>query len=362
MTVSSIDYAIGTLAYNPVKKTLFIVGHDWQSAIAEYKVPTPGFQTVVGELPSAGPPVQDFTEFLDRMNNPSELNRITGMLYRAGSLIVNAENWYDACGCATDTTFVVKDANNMANSDVIGYFKMNGAANSAGYMGSIPSHLQKDFKAKFYTGWSSVYSIISRYSLGPSLWTFNARGLLKRSSNGKPKVASRARMNYAYKGPGGAHLSKGALNWAEQGTPGPFPKADPLWNPLSQGVYGFFIPKSRTFAVIGNNAGLKTGIGYKAVQENGCECPGPCPYGVDDYYNYYWLFDVDDILKPKPVYAHKPYAHGTWDVPFSNNGMNRIIGATLDDTSGTLYVALGNAGQLGEYDRPPLIVTYSFNT
>jgi len=353
--VSSVNYAIGTLAYNPENHSLFIAGHDQQAAIAEYPIVAAGQQTVVADLPETGEPLQPFVSLLDTGGNPESLDRITGMLWVDGALIVNAEQWYDAPADNVDTSLVVADANDLDGA-VDGYFELGGAAHSAGYMGPIPAGWQDDFGAEFYTGWSSVYSIVSRYSVGPSLWTFAPSDLLTGSASTDPQITTTAFMNYAYHE---THLSDRAVEWADQGELGPFPPASPLWNILSRGVFGFFVPGTRTFAVIGSSGGLETGIGYKAVQDDGTLCGGPCAFGADDSYNYYWLFDVAEILAAQNVFDAQPYAYGIWEVPFDDSGRHKVIGATLDPDGGILYVALGNAGQVGDYDRPPLIITYA---
>lgn len=353
---SDVNYAVGTLAYNPDNHSLFIAGHAQQNAIAEYPIVTPGMQANVADLPETGAPLQDFVAVLESVPNPEAIDRITGMLWLNGALIVNAETWYDAAGDNQDTTLVVADANDLAGA-TDGFFELGCAAHCAGYLGLVPAPWQAALGASVFSGWSSVYSITSRYSQGPSLWTLDESELLMGVAGDAPAVATTAHMNYAY---GDQHLSDGALDWAEQGEPGPFPPANPLWNPLSRGVYGFFVPGSRTFAVVGSNAGLETGIGYKAVQDDGNLCGGPCPYGADDYTNYFWFFDIEEILGASSVSEPRPYAHGKWQLPFDADGGHAIIGATFDPQGEVLYVALGNAGRLGEYDRPPLIVTYTF--
>lgn len=352
--VSDVNYAVGTLAYNPENHSLFIVGHAHQSAVAEYPIAASGTQTVVADLPESGAPLQPFTHVLDTGGNPESLDRITGMLWVDGSLIINAEQWYDAPGDNVDTTLVVADANNLSGA-IDGYFELSGAAHSAGYMGTIPDAWQDAFGATHYTGWSSVYSIVSRYSVGPSLWTFDPSDLLTGDATTTPQITATPFMNYAYHE---THLSDRAVEYAAQGETGPFDPASPLWNILSRGVYAFFVPGTRTFAVIGSSGGIDTGIGYKAVQDDGNLCGGPCAYGADDSYNYYWLFDLQDILTADHVYDPQPYAYGIWEVPFDDGGHHKVIGATLDPAAGILYVALANAGQLGDYDRPPLILTY----
>jgi len=353
--VSDVNYAVGTLAYNPENHSLFIAGHSHQNAIAEFPIVASGMQTQVADLPETGEPIQPFASVLNTVNNPDGLNKITGLLWVAGSLIINAETWYDAGGDNTDTTLVIDDADDLTGQ-IDGYFKMSGAAHSAGYMGPIPAGYQEAFNAKYFTGWSSVYSIVSRYSVGPSLWTFAPSELIDGYAGTAGQVTATPFINYAFNE---THLSDRAVEYEAQGKAGPFPPASPLWNILSKGVYAFFVPGTRTFAVIGSSGGIETGVGYKAIQDDGYECGGPCAYGADDAYNYYWLFDIDDILAAENVFDPQPYDYGIWELPFDDNGNHRIIGATVDPEDGVLYVALGNAGQVGAYDRPPLVLTYA---
>jgi len=81
------------------------------------------------------------------------------------------------------------------------------------------------------------------------------------------------------------------------------------------------------------------GIGYKPTQSDGNVCGGPCPYDADDYYNYYWLWDVNDLLAVKngTLNPHdvRPYDYGVFNAPF---------GAST-----------------GAYDRVPAIAAYSIS-
>jgi hypothetical protein len=225
-------------------------------------------QSVVADLPETGVPLQNFVDVLDAVFNPEGLDRITGMMVVDEVLYINAENWYDAGADNKDTSLYIGNANNLAGSSTAGLFKVTGGANSAGYMGAIPSEFQSLFGgAEYYTGWSSVYSITSRYSQGPSFWTFSPQDM---QSSGTTQVDATAWMNYGYANDDSTKwLSPRATEWGAQGSPGPFTPADDLWNPLSKGMYGFFIPNSRTWCVIGSTGGLSSGIGYKAVQSNG---------------------------------------------------------------------------------------------
>ena len=100
---SAADFAIGTLAYNPTNHSLFIAGHDHHKAIGEFPVPELRDRPTLAELVEVSPR-QNFRRILDEVANPEGINRITGMLYVNGQLIVNAETWYDASESNRDTT------------------------------------------------------------------------------------------------------------------------------------------------------------------------------------------------------------------------------------------------------------------
>ena len=349
--VSSVDYAIGPLAYNPDHHSIFFAGHDHHHAIAEFAIPELSLSDDLLELNVADAPLQDFISLLDlpAEGNPDTLNRVTGMLYLDGQLIVNAENWYDASGDNRDTTLVATEGNDLSNSAIEGYFELEGAARAGGYMAPIPDEWQASFGANYLTGWSSVYSIISRYSVGPTLFTFDPQDMLTASAGSNGTVATTPFLNYAYGS--GHYLSEDALVNEEGG-------ASDLWNYLSNGVYGFIVPGTSTFAVFGSSGGINSGIGYKITQDNGNLCGGYCAYAADDYYNYYWFFDVREILVAEHPYDLTPYAYGSWLVPFDDNGRHAIIGGTFDEEHGVLYLTLSKAGQVGTYDRPPVIVAF----
>lgn len=360
-THCSINYAVGTLAYNPTRNSLYIVGHAQASLVAEYPLEgvVPDSSTFdVTQLPVTADPIQPFTQILSIAPNPEGHNRITGMMCYENELIINSEDWYDAAADNYDTTLAIRDSSNLSGT-IDGYFKHPGRANAAGYMGTIPLSLQSKFGgSQYYMGWSSVYSITSRYSQGPSIWSLHPSEMT-RAANGA--LTSTSFMNFPYSGGSDQWLSPTANSYSPQGEEGPFPPADPVWNALTIGVYGFFIPGTRTYMVIGSTGGLTSGIGYKAVQSDGNICGGPCAYDPDDYYNYYWLFDADEISNAENVWDPRPYEYGIWELPsqfITSASSNLIKGGSLDEANGVLYVALANAAQVGAYDRPPLVLTY----
>ena len=123
-------------------------------------------------------------------------------------------------------------------------------------------------------------------------------------------------------------------------------------------MYGFIVPGTRTYALFGSSAGTRSGLGYKIIQESGRLCGGPCPRDGADSDNYYWFYDLDEILAAESPSDPRPYAYGAWEPPFGPSGSHKIIGGAFAPDRGLLYLALGGAGQVGEYDRPPLIIAF----
>jgi hypothetical protein len=318
--------------------------------VAEFAIPLPGMGTEVGGLPVVEAPIQPFVALLGASpnGNPEGIDRVTGMLLLEGQLIVNAESLYDGNGGNNDTSLLVRDAGNLSGV-VDGYFEIAGRAHSGGYMAAIPGEWQQALGGEYLTGWSSVHSIISRYSVGPTLWVFDPHDMTNAPTGAQDPVAATPFMNFGYGD--GQFLADDALQ-LQQGS------ASATWNHLSRGVYGFIVPGTRTFAVFGSSGGVDSGIGYKITQDDGNLCGGYCSYAAADNYSYYWLFDLDDIVAAAAVADSRPYAYGRWSVPFGDDPGHSIIGGTFDPVERVLYVALSNAGQVSTYDRPPLILTY----
>jgi len=127
---SSINYAIGSLAYNADNHSLFIAGHDTQRAIAEFAIPALLIKNELTDLNFVTNPMQNFKTILssDAAINPEGLDRITGLYYKNGQLIVNAEKWYDAAAENRDTTLVIRDASNIEISEIARFYELQGGA------------------------------------------------------------------------------------------------------------------------------------------------------------------------------------------------------------------------------------------
>jgi hypothetical protein len=350
---SSTNYAVGTLAHHAANDSIFIAGHAQHNAVGEFAIPTPiGTGNDVDDLPVAES-LQPFAAFLGDAptGNPDGIDRINGLHVDDGSLIVNAERWYDAAGTAVDTTLVL-DADDL-DGDVSGYFELDGRTHAGGYMSDVPDEWRDALGNRLLTGWASNTSIISRHSIGPTLFTFDPDDLIDRDAMINPTISTDVHMDFPYAGQ--RWITPDALDTQ----PG---SASPLWNHLSRARYGFIAPGTSTFVVLGSTGGVDSGIGYKFTQDNDNLCGGYCAYAADDYSNAYWLFDVNDILTADDVHLPQPYAYGEWSVPFDDGGRHGIIGGSFDPATSTLYLALDGAGQVGTYDRPPLVVVFDVPT
>lgn len=346
------DYTDGTIGYHAARNSLFIAGHAQQNSVGEFAIPELLDRADVHELNWSETPLQDFQDMVERPpeGNPEGHNRIDGLLVVDGQLIVNTENWYDAGGTAQDTTLVVRDARNLAGA-VDGYFELAGRVHAGGYMSPLPLEWQSVLGGTHVTGWSSVTSIISRHSIGPSLFTFDPTDIT-RSARGSPaQIATTLWMDFPHQD--GHYLGEDALETTVGSAPA-------LWNFLSGAVYGFVVPGTRTFAAFGSSGGVDSGIGYKVKSADWPDgsCGGYCAYDRDDYYSYYWLFDLMEIVNAANPWDPRPYAYGRWKLPFDGGGRHAISGGTFDPDHGVLYLSLAGAGQRAEYDRPPLILGY----
>ena len=145
-----------------------------------------------------------------------------------------------------------------------------------------------------------------------------------------------------------------------------------LWTEISKAKFGFIVPGTRTYAVFGSSAGHQSGIGYKIIPQGKTDpCPGPCTFDPDDSYNYYWLWDMAEVAQvlngSKQPHEIVPYDYGVFNAPFQTNKatgefqQHSIGHGYYDAANSKLYLSLIGAGQLGDFDRPPLFLVYSLS-
>lgn len=355
--ISDLNYAQGPIAYNYENHSLFIVGHAHQQAIAEYAIPEIVNSETLSELNMVETPFQVFSDVLSQTadGNPEGIDRVGGLYYvnhgGQAKLIVNAYEYYDAPADNTVSTLIVNDANALETTSVSGYYNFEGSppAHSAGWISPIPEAWQEELDGTHITGHSSGIPIISRASVGPSAFAFDINDAL----NTTQSIKTTTLLDFKLSNPLHSDLSNES-------------KTNDIWTHLSRATYGFIVPGTRTYLTIGSSGGHESGICYKCTQDNGNLCGGYCTPEADDNYQYYWLWDMNDLVAVKNgtlnPYDVRPYDHGYFNTPFQANGSKKIGGGTFDPSTGNLYLSVQSGDtEQGTYARPPVIVVYNTN-
>ncbi|MEM8485763.1 MAG: T9SS type A sorting domain-containing protein [Bacteroidota bacterium] len=351
---SSMNYAEGPIAYNASRHTLFVVGHSHHQALAEFAIPELINASAITDLLIADAPMQAFTAILARVSNPQALDRIGGMVCidtpSGRELLINGYEYYDAPADNSHSTLVIRDADNLATSDIEGFFSLYpDAAHVSGWMSPIPAAWQTQLGGSFLTGHASGIPIIGRASVGPSAFVFDPYQIVG-SSTLPGTFETIQLMDFPLDHPLHADLYNEQRN-------------NDIWTHLSRAVYGFIVPGTSTYMTIGYTGGHQSGVCYKCTQTDGTLCDGFCAPDVNDYAQYYWLWDVDDMVDVRdgfvPPHALRPYAYGSFPTPIQGP-TPAISGATVDFDTGTLYMALRAADtQQGEFNNPPIIAAYA---
>ena len=344
---SSLNYAQGVMEVND--GSLFIVGHTHDDAIAEFLIPELTASFDINSLKSAGAPVQQFSSVLNRVasGNSEDLDQITGLEVVDGSLVVNAIEFYDAPADNSTTTFVLNDASNLSGSAVSALHRMQGSARASGWLSKIPPEWREQLGAGYISGNASGDPIIGRHSAGPSAFAVDLTSNLQ--SDTSKKIAATELQGFSLNDPLHRDLSNKS-------------RSNSLWTHISHTRYGFIVPGTRTYMTLGWSGGHESGVSYKNTLEDGFECPGHCPNSLTDFYNYYWLWDMEDWARVQrgKIWPHEilPYESGEFALPFQTTEyINEIGGASFDEKTGILYISVLRANPSG-FNNPPVIVAY----
>lgn len=375
---SNSNYCNGVIEYNSANHSLFFAGHNVHGGIAEFEIPPLVNSTTLSDL-NISSNLQGFRTVLDDISNPQAINTVTGLKLYNGKLIVNGLMYYNAAANNTHTSLVIDNPSDIANSVLSGYYEMEGACHSAGWISDIPSNLQSELASTHLGGASSKNPINSRLPQGVTAFTFNPSDI---SGSTLDMISTTPLMDYSllnplyadystYSNPNYNISSVTAAHFTghTKADIGAVSGSNSLWTELSAAEYGFIVPGTRTYLTIGFSGGHNSGIGYKAKQNNGNVCGGPCAYDSNDYYNYYWLWDVNDMIAVKngTMAANdvRPYARGEFTVPFqtdlySNTAeFHPIVGGTYNATDNLLYLTIYDGAATGKYSKNPVVVAYS---
>ncbi|GGZ65684.1 hypothetical protein [Paraglaciecola chathamensis] len=344
---SRIAYSQGVFALRPNKNAFFIVGHSHHQGIAELEIPELSKSKTISDWNFATFN-QPFSLIIPRASsgNPQKINRITGMKEIEGQLIVNGMEYYDGDANVRDTTLIVREADHLERSKIDGFFQLQGAAHAAGWISEIPALWRKELNSEYLVGNASALPINSRLSIGPTAFTAHFFGVLN-SEEKSGLILTDSLMDFSLKHP----IVPDQYNKSLKNN---------LWTELSAAHYGFIIPNTSSYLVIGKSGGHNSGIGYKITQDNGRECGGPCSVKAGDSYNYFWLFDVADFVSvksgKKQPYQPQPYQFGFFDTV---NTHPYIIGADYSNKTELLYVVYsGEDKYQSQYEAAPVVRVY----
>ncbi len=295
--VSSLNYSEGPIVYNPRRHSLFMVGHSHQQAIAEFLIPALVKSEIVTELNIAPTPLQNFSLVLDRSDSPNRQNidRVGGLAFFHGEygteLFVNAYEYYDAEADNVDSSLILRNADNLAETKVDGFFQFQApAGHSAGWLSPIPVEWQTVLGGSYITGHSGGIPIISRSSVGPSAFAFDPFEVIGTQKN-TGSIATTQLLDFSLEHPLNDDLENINLD-------------NDLWTHLSRVTYGFIVPGSRSYLTIGYSGGHKRGVCYKCEHINDPDntCSGYCAKDAQDQSSYFWLWDIADFIKVKRNY------------------------------------------------------------
>eukprot|EP01130_Rhizamoeba_saxonica_P009064 TRINITY_DN3681_c0_g2_i2.p1 TRINITY_DN3681_c0_g2~~TRINITY_DN3681_c0_g2_i2.p1 ORF type:complete len:341 (-),score=93.58 TRINITY_DN3681_c0_g2_i2:23-1045(-) len=278
------------------------------------------------------------------------MDRVSGLFVQNNEVIVNAIEYYDAPADNTETTRVIRDKTDLKNSVLSDWYHLEGRAKASGWVSKVPNEWKTALGGNHIFGYSSGQPIIGRLSVGPSAFIVDIEQF--NEDVNKTQISSTQVLGYSL-----TNKIGGDIDLSNSGDD----RSNKLWTHLSSAVYGFIIPDTSTYFVIGTNGGFNSGVLYKGTDTSGRLCGGYCAADANDYSVYYWLFDVNDLVDVKEgtlePYEVEPYQYGSLNSTFSV-GKGSLKSCDYDYTQEILYCTYRNLAN-GEYSRPASMVGYS---
>ncbi len=353
--VSKTAWANGRLAYNPQSNSVFIDSHRYDDAIAEFWLPEVlGKGSDPAELPNAKVK-QGFTRVLQAVANPQGIDELGGMAYVNGELLIQGYRWNDVRADNDHTTLLVRSPETLADSQVDGFFALQGGSATLNYVSPVPELWQGELGATHLAGNGAGIRGVTRASFGPSLYTFNPAAM----SGTSGAVETQHWLGYGRETALSSTLYSHDGSWDaynHTGLNSDFSQSNNLWTHMSAAWFAFIVPGSRTFAVIGHSGMHESGGGYRIQQTDGHQCRGTCPYDPADEYPYVWLYDLNDILTANAAHEPLPYAYGRFDNRFA---WGAPTAGAFDPVSGQLLL-LNRAATKAGNGGSPVVAVYQF--
>ncbi|MEA1050979.1 hypothetical protein U5801_14340 [Lamprobacter modestohalophilus] len=346
---SRVAYTVGAITVDEASQTIWIAGHAHHFSVGAFELPQPVQSFDIGVLPIA-PNSQPFVKIEPPVMLEGDPGRVTGMQVIDDRLHINVTEYYDANCNNKNTTVVFDDALNIGRSEQAGYFQMAGRRHAAGWMQPLSDAWEANLGGPYLTGYASNIPINSCLSIGPSLFIWEPASVSTLDYGGL--IETTPLIDYSLRLP----LSEDPYNESGINT---------LWTELSKAYLGFVPQGSSDYLVIGTSGGHFSGIGYKITQDNGNRCGGPCAREHDDYYNYFWRYDLNDVAAARSDSRLpgelRPVDYGLMPVfDGQNRGSPLIIGAAYVPESSNLYLLFGSVDTTqSHFERQPLLLVYS---
>ena len=325
---------------------------------------------------------------------------INGLFYDdvTDKLCVQGIVEYDSFPYTQDNMLCYRDPSDLSTSTVDGFYQVKPAsgaqiagteaAHAATWMADVPSAWQAALGGRVLWGGGKNGSILSRSTVGPSLFAGTLNGLgtngvlnvtrhmdfwdidgLQMGAAFFPDRVTNGTSWYQYEMMN-CDRDQSSYNCAADGTDSAqvVPWINDFYNIMSYSHLGFIIPGTDTYAVIGQIEGGEDGISYKGTPPylNGGsfggsnECPGPCRVQYEDIHNKYWLFDLNDITNAVNSWDIFPYEHG--NITFLDEfetvtGARSIMrNATFDLATGRLAVVMSGRSGDPEYSEVDIVI------
>ncbi|WP_414830172.1 hypothetical protein [Alteromonas sp. H39] len=340
-------YGTGKIAVSDDDKMLFLAGHAHHFSVGAFDIEDKLSFGKISTLPIA-PVAQPFVKVKPQFVFQDSATQITGLELNEGSLLVTVDKYYDAARTNKENLMFFADASNLNDTAQIGFYTLAARSHATGWMTKIPAPLSQTLGADYLVGSASNLPINSRSSIGPTLFTWTPPTVKALPPLGR-RISTVKKLGYSLDNP----IVDDRYNETRE---------NDIWTELSTAEIGFISPDQTSYIVIGQSGGHNSGIGYKITQDNGNVCGGPCAYEHDDYYNYYWIYDIDDIIAVqngnKLPHEVLPAFYG--ELPTFGH-QNTITGADYNPVSKRLYLTLSSIDtSQSDYEKNPIIVAYEF--
>lgn len=323
---SKFNYGGTAIAFNPHNDSLFIVGHDWDQAIAEVRIPA--LQTgAIGDLKTATV-LQPFVKVAERIPvyTLEDTVKIGGMLVVDDHLIATLYEYYDGDADAVCSHFQLHSLD-LAHAKVTGLNQVgtHGGGWVGGYMASVPDSWRTRLGAPYLTGQAAL-AIVSRTSAGPCIFGFNPATLGDKPAPAVPLLY------YTLANPLAKEDTK-----------------NQLFN-LTTEVRGVVFPDDTISVLFFGSHGVGQ-YGYGTGDECGdsirkSKGPHAAPYTYQ-----VWAYNANDLamskMQRKSPWHVRPYSVWTFDFPYHEDSKH-IGGVAYDYKNNRIFVSQ----LLADTDRP----------